>query len=143
MSERTYKIWSECWRAPEEWLRSVEKAVQGNGCVVLRSGIYDRWDLEVRAGAPGVARIRAAFEEHGAGKQAVKFRCWPKLSAPWVVIALLFAALATGAALDGTWAASGILGPVAALLSLRTFQVCGRAVAACLLVLEELGSLQD
>ena len=52
MSERTYKIWSDCWRAPEEWLRSVEKAVQGNGCVVLRSGIYDRWDLEVRAGAP-------------------------------------------------------------------------------------------
>jgi len=77
-----------------------------------------------------------AIEEHGAGKQLVRFRSWPVCSAKGLVLALLFAILSTGAALDHAWTVTAMLGVVAILLALRTLLECATAMATVLRVLE-------
>ena len=111
-------------------------AFRSAGACVLRGGDYDRWDLEVRGGILGTARTLMAIEEHGAGKQLVRFRSWPVCSAKGLVPALLFAILSTGAALDHAWTVTAMLGVVAILLVLRTLLECATAMATVLRVLE-------
>ena len=76
----------------------------------------DRWDLEVRGGPLGGARLRAAVEEHGEGKQLVRIGLWPRVSILAVGLAAVFAPLATKAAVDGAIAAASVLGGLAALV---------------------------
>ncbi len=133
---RMSTLWSECWRASTEWLQAIEAALCAVGTCVRRGGDYDRWDLEVRGGILGTARTRMALEEHGAGKQLVRFRSWPRCSTTGLALILLFAALSTGAALDDAWIASLMLGVVALLLALRTLLECARAMVAILHILE-------
>src|SRR5204862_2614083 len=47
---RTFAIWSEHWREPDERLRAIEATLRADGAGVLRGGDSDRWDLEVRGG---------------------------------------------------------------------------------------------
>jgi O-antigen biosynthesis protein len=129
-------IWSEYWQAPAERLHSMEVAFRVVGARVHRGGDYDRWDLEVRGGLLGVTRTLMAIEEHGAGRQLVRFRSWPRCTAGLTLI-LPFAILSTAAALGHAWAAAIILGVVALLLALRTLQECASAMAITLRVLEQ------
>ncbi len=133
---RMSTLWSECWRASTEWLQSIEVALRAVGSCARRGGDYDRWDLEVCGGILGAARTRMALEEHGAGRQLVRFRSWPRCSAKGLALILLFAVLSTGAALAYAWIVSIILGVVAILLALRTLLECARAMAAILHILE-------
>src|SRR5207302_8240147 len=55
---RTFTTWSERWQGPEERLHSIEAALQARGARVLRGGDCDRWELEVRGGLLGAARLR-------------------------------------------------------------------------------------
>lgn len=136
---RTATVWSECWRAPDEWLRSIERILRADGAVTLSGGDYDHWDLEVRGGMFGATRTRMAIEEHGAGRQLARFKVWPRFSAKVLVLILLFAVLSAAAAFDRAWAASAILGAVAVLLPLSTFQECTSAMATVLRTLRRLG----
>ena len=47
---------------------------------VVRGGDIDRWDIQVRLGPLGSARLRVAVEEHGQGRQLVRYRVWPRWS---------------------------------------------------------------
>jgi len=133
---RASTLWSERWRDSAERLRSIEVSLRSAGVCILRGGDYNRWDLEVRGGILGAARMLMAIEEHGAGNQLVRFRSWPWCSTNGLLLTLLFAVLSTGAALDHAWAVSAMLGVVAMLLALRTLQECATAMAAVLRVLE-------
>ena len=96
----------------------------------------DRWDLEVRGGPLGGARLRAAVEEHGEGKQLVRIGLWPRVSILAVGLAAVFAPLAAKAAVDGAVAAASVLGGLAALVLLVTLKDCASAAAAGSRVLE-------
>jgi GT2 family glycosyltransferase len=130
-------IWSEQWHDPLERLRSIESDIYALGSYVRRGGDYDRWDLEVRGGIFGTARTRMAVEEHGAGKQLLRFCSWPICSFPGLALILVFALLSTGAALAQAWSASAILGIVALLLAVRILEECANAIATLLRVLEQ------
>ncbi len=134
---QTVSIWSERWQGPDERLESLEAALQAQGAVVVRGGNYDRWDLELQGGMLGAARVRMAIEEHGAGKQMVRLRSWPRCAPPGVVAALVFALLSMSAALDRASVASAILGTMALLLAMRIFQECAVASAALVRGLKE------
>ena len=82
---RTFSVWSEEWRSPEHWLGEIEERINAAGAVVYRGGDFDRWDLEVRGGLFGSARLLHAIEEHGGGKQLVQYRVWPR----WAMVSLL------------------------------------------------------
>jgi len=78
-----------------------------------------------------------AIEEHGGGKQLVRFRTWPRCSSAGVVIIALFTLLSGGAALDHAWVAAAILGAVAATLALRTLWESSVATSAVLNVVDD------
>jgi GT2 family glycosyltransferase len=129
---RKRAVWSESWSTLKQRLGSIEAAVRENGAPVLRGGEYDRWDLEIRGGPLGSARLLAAVEEHGGGRQLSRFRLWPKLSRAGAVALLFVGALFGAAAVSGAWAAAGVLGAAAILLAVREAQECSAGMAAAL-----------
>ena len=71
-----------------------------------------------------------AVEEHGAGRQLVRFRSWPH-HASWVLVLLpLIAAGAADAAMREAHAACALLAFSAVLVGFPVVQQCGAAVAA-------------
>jgi O-antigen biosynthesis protein len=137
---RTSAIWREHWQAPEERLCAIEAALRVVGASVLRGGERDRWDLEVPGGALGAVRILMAVEEHGQGRQLVRFRTWPRCSSVGIVLTLLCAILAVGAALDQAWIASIVLGLITITLTVRLFQECASATWAVLSAIQQCAS---
>jgi GT2 family glycosyltransferase len=125
-----YAFWCERWLPLEERARGTMRALGARGAVVRSGGDWDRWDLEVRGGLLGVARLRLATEEHGAGRQFVRVRAWPRPRRGSLGACLLAAALATLAGLSGAHAATIALGVVAVALGGRVLYECGVACAA-------------
>ena len=134
---QTAPVWSEQWQSSQEWLASIESAVQEQGGVITRGGDFDLWDVEIRGGFFGAARLLMAVEEHGGGKQLLRFRWRPKVSWLSVVLTLLFSSLSVLAAVGGAWVASGVLGFVAVVVLVVTSGDCLAATNAYLHVLKE------
>jgi O-antigen biosynthesis protein len=133
-------IWSEQWQSSEDRLKAIEAALRSEGVVVPRGGDYDCWDLEVRGGLLGSARLRMGIEDHGGGKQLVRFRVWPRCTRLGVSLTVLFAALAVGAAHDRAIGAFAITCGTAVLLAFRAFVECGTAMAVVHRTLQAAGA---
>jgi glycosyltransferase involved in cell wall biosynthesis len=114
--------WRETWKAPDARLAAMHGALQRAGAVTCRGGDWEDWDLAVRGGILGGARLRLAVEEHGAGKQMLRFRFWARV--PAGVIALV-----AGLGGLGTCALAGGAGPVGRVLLCTAFGVLGLAAA--------------
>jgi membrane protein implicated in regulation of membrane protease activity len=127
---RVFTTWSEVWRTPAERLEMLEHEFRAVGFVVERGGVWDRWDLSIRGGALGGARVRMATEEHGAGRQLSRFRVWPRCSPGAILTVALAAALAVGAGLAGAALAAGVLGGATAALCFVALRDCAAAIAA-------------
>ena len=110
-------------------LQSIEETLRAEGAAGIRGGDYDRWDLEVRGGLFGAARLLATTEEHGSGRQLARFRLWPTCSVKGIALILLLIALATGAAYDHAWSSAAMLVLVAILPACRMVQECAGAMA--------------
>jgi glycosyltransferase involved in cell wall biosynthesis len=126
---RTLALWSERSQDPDERLRCIERDLRAVGAAVRCGGDYDRWDLEIGGGLLGSARLLVAVEDHGAGRQLLRFRCWPRVSRSGYALTALFAALAGGAAGAGAWPAGTILAAVALALALCMILECASAAA--------------
>ena len=140
---RKFAVWTEHWRDPNERLKSFEADLRKAGVYVRRGGDYDRWDLEVRAGLLGFARLLMAVEDHGAGNQFVRLRLWPKCSLLELLPIVLFASLSAAAALDDAWVASAILGLLSLFLTIYSLRGCGSAVAAVLRTFQQSDAIHD
>jgi O-antigen biosynthesis protein len=123
-------VWSEEWRSPEDWLRNVETRLRERGSIVMRGGDFDRWDLGVRGGLFGGARLIMAIEEHGAQRQLVRFRVAPRFSILWVLAAISLGVLVVATGLDRVWLASGVLGAVALVLAVGIVLESGTAMSS-------------
>jgi GT2 family glycosyltransferase len=126
---RNYAFWSEDWQSTEQRVDAVSRALRDDGSVVRSGGDWDRWDLAVRGGLLGSARLRLAIEEHGAGRQLVRVRSWPHVSGPAAGLGGLLAVLAGLAVLSGAGAVAAALGALALSLGLRLSYECGAAGA--------------
>jgi hypothetical protein len=124
------------WRSAEQRLTAFETALRSAGAAVVRGGEYDRWDLEVRGGMLGTARLLMVVEEHGAGRQYTRMRVWPMARPIIFLVACLFAGLAMRAALDLEWNAWALLNLPAIVLVGRTLYESGCAMAALRKVIE-------
>lgn len=125
-----FRIWSEQWRAPEDWLRTLESMLRARQSVVVRGGQFDRWDLKVRGGLLGSAHILTAVEEHGAGRQSLLFRSWSRCCPTAVFLAGFFALLSVVAIIDRAVVAGVMLGAVVVLLAWAVFVDCAGAKTA-------------
>jgi hypothetical protein len=135
---RRFNIWSEDWKSSEEVLQNVEAMLKEERAIVLRGGDYDSWDLEVRGGLFGTSRLRMTIEEHGAGKQLMRFHAWAKLSVGWMLVAMLFAALSYLAAISEAWVVSAIFATSVLLLTRRAFVDCAAATFSVAHALNEM-----
>jgi GT2 family glycosyltransferase len=140
---RTFTIWSETWLSLSDRLRSVEGALRSHHAVVRCGGDFDHWDLEIRSGMLGSARIRTTIEEHGGGKQFIKFRLWPKGSITGGTFILLLTTLSYLAALDGIWIVCATLGLMALIVAGRLAFECATSVARFLDALRALKAIEN
>ena len=95
----SWSFWRERGRTAAEHLADLSDALREAGAVVRAGGDFDRWDLEVRLGSLGASRILLAPEEHGAGRQLLRFRIYPWVPPAWLTLAALSLAAGVGAAI--------------------------------------------
>ncbi len=115
----------------------MEEQLWATGAVVLRGSEYDRWDLEVRSGFLGAARLRMAVEEHGAGRQLWRLRVWPKVTRSGLVIFGVTALLAVLALNGAGWIAGAVLSLASVGFTIRKFRECMWAMNAVFQSFEE------
>ncbi len=130
--ERRLSVWSEHWKSAEDRLRDLEIVLRQRHAVVSRGGDFDRWDLRVQTGFSSLVQVFMTIEEHGGGKQLVRFRCRPQAVMSVRVLVYSLSALALLAAFDHNRIGFAALGLVAALLAARAFRECGAVTAVVL-----------
>jgi hypothetical protein len=100
---------------------------------VFRHGSgFDRWDLEVRGGIFGAARLRSAIEEHGGGRQLVRFRVWPRASHFAQVAVMTAFGACLWAAVDGDPVVLALVGSALLAIVLRIAWETSGALATLL-----------
>ncbi len=122
-------LWHERWRDPGERLNALETALRNTGSAVRRGGDYESWDLELRGGVLGGARLVMAVEEHGSGRQLVRIRWWLSPSSAGPALALVLAGVAAAAAVAGAWVPETVFAGSALLFAWRSLADCGTAAA--------------
>ncbi len=125
----TTSIWTERRQELDQRLKEMEEGLRADGACVLRGGRHDRWDLEVRGGFLGAARLLLGVEEHPGGHQMLRLRWWPDVPARGPLLTLAFALLARSALHDQAWVAMALLGLGAAFFAWRTIEQCSAAMA--------------
>jgi hypothetical protein len=133
---RSTSIWSERWAPPEGRLAIAEEGLRADGVGVELGGDFDRWDLQVRGGILGGARMRMTIEEHGSGKQLVRFRAWPRVSFLTPALCVALGGLMLGPAVDRNWEAVTVIAGVAALVATRALYESAIATGALLRALK-------
>jgi GT2 family glycosyltransferase len=123
-----YSEWTEDWQAMEARFRLVERRLGGAGLAVGRGGATDAWDLEVRCGAFGGARLLGTIEEHGHGRQLVRWRVVPTIWIGSLVMLGVLIVLTAASVRDGAWVAAGIGATMTAAIVARTILDAGYAV---------------
>jgi hypothetical protein len=140
---RNFATWRAYIMPSEGWLAALEEALRSMGATVASGGEYDRWDLEVRGGVLGSSRLRMVIEDHGASKQLIRFRVWPRVGRLAAAALAILGFLALDAAMMGSPVAASILAISAALLGLRTFWECSASLATTIAPLEQGGAETD
>ena len=126
---RVIQMWTEKWRSAEDRLADVEQALRQDGAAVFCGGMWDRWDLHVRGGLVGGARLRMGLEEHGGGRQLIRMELTPHLSVPALGIAATLVVATLAAANAGAWQSALVLGACSLALGARLVWECGVATA--------------
>jgi GT2 family glycosyltransferase len=134
---RATSQWRECWQDPVSRLHRLEADMRASGLAVLRGGDFDRWDLQVRGGPFGTARLLMAVEEHGGGRQLVRLRWWPRPAVWMPVLVPLLAGLAALAGAAGAVVPEGALAAAAVWATWRVVADCGTASGAVTRAVEQ------
>jgi GT2 family glycosyltransferase len=127
---RGTRHWRERWEDPLDTLAGIEAHLLRDGAACRRGGEFDRWDLEVRGGILGGVRALAVVEEHGAGKQLVRLRCWPRLFPAGLWLSACLLGMAAWAGVDGHRPVAIVLAVLGSLLVGRGLGDCAAAEAA-------------
>ena len=127
---QTLALWRPRGRSAPEHLADLGQALRDAGAVVRTGGDFDRWDLEARFGVLGAVRVLMATEEHGAGRQLLRFRVQPWVAPGWLTLIALGLVTGAGAAASQAWLAAVSLGVGAGLVLARALGDSGQAVDA-------------
>jgi GT2 family glycosyltransferase len=125
---QTVRVWNDGWIAAEARIGAIQSTLAGAGAVVRSGGDYDRWDLELRGGLFGSARMLHAVEDHGTG-QLAHFHIWPQYSIPTTITILALAAIGLLAFANESWLAGAVLVAAAVALVGWMLASAGGAIA--------------
>jgi O-antigen biosynthesis protein len=120
-------VWSESWSSADERLNAIEQIARREGAAVFAGGSWDRWDLHLRGGLIGAARLRMGVEEHGGGRQMVRIEVTPYVSTAVTAIVAAVVVAAVAATVVGAWQSALLL---AAVLVAATARVAWEAAVA-------------
>lgn len=122
-------LWGTQWEAIESHLSKLESILKNGGARIISGDNFDSWDLAISGGLFGTVRVIAMVEEHGGGKQLLRFRAWPKV--PYAVIAtfLVLIAAAGLAVLDHATVAGCCLALVGCFVGLPIYADCAIAMS--------------
>jgi GT2 family glycosyltransferase len=134
----TAVLWSERWLDASDWLHRLDGRLRARGANVCVGGVFDRWDLEVRDGPLGAARTLLAVEEHGEGRQLLRFRIRPFVSSVMTWASVLLICLSVGAMMDGALTVGVALGLAALVGAAAAGYQAGTATAAAYAAIEAL-----
>ena len=129
---RRRALWSEAWQPHDARLRRIDAALREHGARVRPGGPCERWDLEVRGGALGAARLRTALEDHGGGRQLLRCRTWPRIPPVLLPAVAALGAGGTLAAAQGSWVVAALLVTLAVVLATAAAAECAIATAGAL-----------
>jgi hypothetical protein len=121
--------WSEHWKSQAERVLEVESTLRRERATTVRGGDFDDWDLEIRGGLLGGARITFVVEEHGAGRQMTRVRIRPWYSLGAVMLQALLVIMGLFSVFEGEWVAAALLATGTAVVFGRQVYECGGAVA--------------
>jgi hypothetical protein len=136
---RYFQIWSQRWQDGEQRLMHLERALESRQTVVARGGDFDSWDLEMRGGLLGRARIRMTSEEHGNGQQMVRFLIWPRVSGSAVRLSILLGGISFGLWLASLPLAAMVFAGLLAVLWILVLMDQSTAMSAVVRVLRSWG----
>jgi len=122
-------IWSERWASQDERLLFLERLLRAEHACVLCGDAHDGWDLEVRGGILGAARLLVGVEDHPGGKQLMRLRWWPKVPRRGPILALGLGVLTFAAVQAHAWLPAVLLGLAALLPLLHIVEQCMAAMA--------------
>ena len=140
---RTFSIWSEQWKAPEDWLHCLESGLKADRVAVHRGDVFDHWDLEAWAGLQGGVRVLMSVEEHGGGRQQLRFRTKPRFALAAMLATAAFGVLSVVAGVDHAWIVAGVLALSSVLLLTRAGSESASATSSVLHAVRRIGSGQD
>jgi GT2 family glycosyltransferase len=132
---RRRQVWSERWRSQGERLLELERDLLDRCMTVRRGGDFDRWDIHVRVGPLAAARVRVAVEEHGHGRQLIRYRVWPRWSRLLPAMAGLLTLWLAGSVGHDPYLALAVGGTLVLVL-LRALREAGASVAVVLRAIE-------
>jgi GT2 family glycosyltransferase len=127
---RTCTLWRERGRTASEHLTDLTQTLRQAGAAVRAGGDFDRWDLEARLGSLAAVRVLMATEEHGGGRQLLRFRLRPRVPPFWAAQAALSLAGGAAAAASGAWVVGLGLMAAAGLVIARSLSDSGRVIDA-------------
>jgi len=135
---RKASFWSETWQPADARLDAIRSALKERGAAVHLQcgGDFDPWDLELRGGLLGATRLQMVTEEHGGGKQLVRFRLQPRIRPEGGALLIFLLILFLAAAVDGAWVPSGLFGAGTLFLFYRIMRECGEGLVALLSAIE-------
>jgi GT2 family glycosyltransferase len=126
---RVLTKWSETWRSTEEWLTDMEKTLMESSVRVQPGGTFDKWDLQINDGFCSLVRGVLVIEEHGAGKQLLRFKCWTRYSRISSALLAVLAGLALLAVVNSQYFVSLVLGLLVGVIAISYFTGTARAMA--------------
>jgi hypothetical protein len=124
-----HSIWSEEWAAIDSRLSQLNAILKESGAAVALGGDFEPWDFSIHGGLFGTVRLRAMVEEHGNGRQLIRFRAWPKPPAAALAVLCVLLILAGLAGLDHAWVASASLTLTAGGLGVIIYADCAIAMS--------------
>ena len=114
-----------------------------SGSIVRTGGDFDWWDLSAHSGLAGAVRVQMTVEEHGGGKQMVRFRAQPRPSWVALIVTVVFISLAVGAAADEHQVVCGILVLIGLIAGTRVFHECDVACGVVRSAVEQMETPGD
>jgi O-antigen biosynthesis protein len=125
-----HAVWSEEWQEPRAWLEAAAAALREQQVMVHEGGDFDDWDLEVMTGRLGRVRLLLAIEEHGAGREMLRFRATARVIPAVLVGTIAGTTLAALAATQGGWVAAMALGLATAAVAVVALHQTATAMGA-------------